>query len=133
MSEDRRPSHAGSEEALCSIEVDEDVFSRDVVTRAAYWFTDRYSVEVSRTSDRRLAVFLRAKNPNARGDRLKEDFRNALIDAQLRSRIADETAQIRTLIVAKAFAEGELLDDAPPGDWRDPVEIRDARPTKRAN
>jgi hypothetical protein len=28
---------------------------------------------------------------------------------------------MRELIVAKAFAEGDLLDDAPIGDWRDPV------------
>jgi His-Xaa-Ser system protein HxsD len=49
------------------------------------------------------------------------DFENALLDAQLRVEISRETSQIRELIVAKAFAEGDLLDDAPVGDWRDPV------------
>jgi len=52
------------------------------------------------------------------------EFQNALLDFQLRVEIGRETKQIRELIVAKAFAEGDLLDDAPVADWRDPVGVR---------
>ena len=52
------------------------------------------------------------------------DFQNAILDFQLRVEIGRETAPIRELIIAKAFAEGDLLDDPPVGDWRDPVGAR---------
>jgi His-Xaa-Ser system protein HxsD len=52
------------------------------------------------------------------------DFQNAILDFQLRIEIGRETGPIRELIVAKAFAEGDLLDEPPVGDWRDPVGTR---------
>ena len=130
MAEHQPPPHLGSGDTLSSIEVDEGVFSRDDVLRASYWFTDQYSVEVSRASEGKLAVLFRPKNPPFDRERLERDFRNALIDARLRTRIAEETAPIRRLIVAKAFAEGELLEDEPVGDWRDPIEAPNERPSK---
>jgi hypothetical protein len=53
------------------------------------------------------------------------EFENSLLDAQLRVEIARETAVVRELIVAKAFAEGDLLEDSPVGDWKDPVASSD--------
>jgi hypothetical protein len=50
------------------------------------------------------------------------EFENALLDHQLRFEIARETATLRELIVAKAFAEGDVLEDPPVGDDSDPVE-----------
>jgi hypothetical protein len=47
------------------------------------------------------------------------EFENALLDHQLRFEIARETATLRELIVAKAFAEGDVLEDPPVGDDRD--------------
>ncbi len=89
--------------------------------RALYWFTDRYRVSVSCADDGTLSVCFNVK-PDAVGiDDLASEFQNALLDAQLRLEIGEETAAIRNLIVAKAFAEGELLEDAPVGDWHDPV------------
>jgi hypothetical protein len=55
-------------------------------------------------------------------DRIVGEFENALLDHQLRFEIARETTTIRELIVAKAFAEGNALEDHPVGDDRDPVE-----------
>ena len=51
------------------------------------------------------------------------EFANALLDWQVRLDIQRETANLRELIVAKAFAEGNLLEDSPIGDDRDPVEV----------
>lgn len=53
---------------------------------------------------------------------LVTDFSNSLLENELRTQIATETGQLRQLIVAKAFAEADLLDDVPPGDFRDPVD-----------
>ena len=51
------------------------------------------------------------------------EFRNELIDQQLRCTLEQQFKDVRTLIVAQAFSEGNLLDpDADGGDYqRDPL------------
>jgi His-Xaa-Ser system protein HxsD len=103
---------------------DESIYSRDVVLRASYWFADRCYVSISHAEPGKLSVTIKAKNSGTDLDALLGEFQNTLLDCQLRVEISRETAQIRELIVAKAFAEGDLLDDAPKGDWRDPIGAR---------
>lgn len=103
--------------------VDETVYSREAVLRACYWFTDRCYLFISRPSPQRLLVSIRAKSGGPSLDSVTGEFGNALLDHQVRQDIERETSRLRELIVAKAFAEGNLLDDAPVGDDRDPVEV----------
>lgn len=103
--------------------VDESVYSREAVLRACYWFTDRCYLFVSRPDPQRLAVSIRPKLSEPALDAVVGEFSNALLDYQVRRDIERETHTIRELIVAKAFAEGNLLDDPPVGDDRDPVEF----------
>jgi His-Xaa-Ser system protein HxsD len=103
--------------------VDETVYSREAVLRACYWFTDRAYLFVSRPDPQRLLVSLRAKPGGPSLDSIAGEFANALLDHQVRQEIERETSRVRELIVAKAFAEGNLLDDLPVGDDRDPVEV----------
>ena len=101
--------------------IDESVYSRAAVLRALHWYTDRLLIQISAQNAPHLAVTLRAKNGASNLSAVLAEFENSLLDAQLRVVIGRETAAIRELIVAKAFAEGDLLDDPPVGDWRDPV------------
>jgi His-Xaa-Ser system protein HxsD len=103
--------------------VDESVYSREALLRTCYWFTDRCYLFVSRPSSGEFSVRIRAKTDGKALDTISGDFENALIDQQVRQDIERETARLRELIVAKAFAEGQDLDDPPVGDDRDPVEI----------
>src|SRR5689334_3302118 len=89
--------------------VDETVYSREAVLRACYWFTDRSYLFVSRFGPERLLVSIRAKPGGASIDSIAGDFANALLDQQVRREIERETSRVRELIVAKAFAEGNLL------------------------
>lgn len=120
----QRPAPAASSSSSATVLVDETIHSREAVLRACYWFTDRCHVFVSRVEPGVLSVRITAKPGGAELDSVVGDFENALLDAQLRREIGQETARIRELIVAKAFAEGDL-DDAPAGEWRDPVGLRD--------
>jgi His-Xaa-Ser system protein HxsD len=104
-----------------TIRIDETVYSRDAVLRACHWFTDRCYLIVSHQDEGSFLVRIRAKADGLNLEAVAGDFENALLDAQLRVEIGRETGKIRELIVAKAFAEGELLDDPPVGDWRDSV------------
>lgn len=58
-------------------------------------------------------------------DELLPDFFEALLDSQLRVEIQEQTAAVRELIIAKAFAESGVLEDPPPGTFEDPVDSRD--------
>jgi len=107
--------------------VDESVYSREVLLRTCYWFTDRCYLFVSRAGSGVFSVRIRAKADGKALDTISGDFENALIDQQVRQDIERETARLRELIVAKAFAEGQDLDDPPVGDDRDPVETMRAK------
>jgi len=101
--------------------VDEAIYSRRAILRALHWYSDQFGISTSTGPDGTFVITMRSKKQNADFQQLVNEFENKLIDAQLRIEIRDETSRIRELIVAKAFAEGDLLDDTPIGDWRDPV------------
>lgn len=101
--------------------LDESVYCHEAVLLACDWFADRCYVSVSRPEAGKLAVAIKAKGSDTDLESLLGELQNALLDWQVRVQIARETAPIRELVVAKAFAEGDLLDDPLVGDWRDPV------------
>ena len=88
--------------------VETSIFSLDVVTRAAYLFTDRYYVLVEKSGDAAVRVSFRPKLGTAPLDILGA-FSNELLDQRLRATIAEETRTIRDLIVAQAFVEADLF------------------------
>jgi His-Xaa-Ser system protein HxsD len=102
--------------------VDETIYSRIAVLKTCYWFTNRCYIFISRHDEQHLAVRLASKPSGIGLAAVAGEFENALLDHQLRFEIARETATIRELIVAKAFAEGNAIEDPPVGDDRDPVE-----------
>jgi His-Xaa-Ser system protein HxsD len=101
--------------------INERIYSREAILRALHWYTDRLLVQVSAGDSTEFAVTLRPRKDGLDFEGILAELENALLDAQLRFEIARETTSIRELIVAKAFAEGDLLDDSPVGDWKDPV------------
>jgi len=103
--------------------VDQGVYSREALLRTCYWFTDRCYVFITRPDSGHYAVNLTQKSGAPVLETVAGEFANALLDWQVRLDIQRETAALRELIVAKAFAEGNLLEDSPVGDDRDPVEV----------
>jgi His-Xaa-Ser system protein HxsD len=101
--------------------VDESIYSRAAIIRASHWYSGKYFVSTSSDKSGTFVVKLRPRNGSADFEKLENEFESVLLDSQLRTEIREETCRIRELIVAKAFAEGDLLDDPPVGDWLDPV------------
>jgi His-Xaa-Ser system protein HxsD len=95
-----------------ALEVDRELFSMDAVLRTAYKFTDRAHVFIQTHDTRpdRWLVVIRSKSNDHQGEALSGDFSNELIDQRLRERLEQQFGDVRTLIVAQAFAEGNLLD-----------------------
>jgi len=110
-----------------TLPVDESIYSRDCLLRTAYWFTDRCYIFITREAAGTFHVTLKAKPATLEHpapeplEAVAGEFCNALLDFELRERIETRTGRVRELIVAKAFSASGLLDDAPPGEVRDPV------------
>ena len=113
------------------LSVDESIYSRDAVLRTSYWFTDRCYLFISRPERGTLIVSMRLKESKPTLDKPVPDlletvageFQNALLDQQLRIDIEQQTRTVRELLIAKAFSEAGVMDDLPPGTFRDPVDL----------
>ncbi len=98
-------------QVLLAIEIDLSLYSLPAVRRACYKFTDHCYLFLSHTEDPGwLAVTLLAKNREQVLCNLAGELYNELLDQQIRETLSLEMGTIRDLIVAQAFAEGNLLD-----------------------
>lgn len=96
---------------LLAIEVDLSLYSLQAVFRACYKLTNRCYLFLSYTEDPGwLAVTLLAKEGAEVSCDLAGELYNELLDQQIRETLSLEMGPIRELIVAQAFAEGNLLD-----------------------
>lgn len=87
--------------------VDASVFSIKTILKTTYWFTDRCYIQLGYSDDKKfIRVILRPKDESQSLDSsIPGDFANALIDHSLRDLVLEETKDIQTVIVRRAFAE----------------------------
>ena len=116
-------------EAVLSI--DKKVYSKSAALRVCYWFSRDLWFDLREQDDCLLMrVGVIVTSPTLSHPEVKQieawlpEILNALADSQLRVDIQAETASIRELIIAKAFAESGVLEDSPPGTFADPVESK---------
>ena len=108
--------------AHVAVPVDLTVYSLDATMRAAYKFTDRCFIFIERdhTHDTAAVVYLIGRSPSSDVAASALELRNELIDQQLRCLLEAQFKDVRTLIVAQAFSEGNLIDaDADAGNYRE--------------
>jgi His-Xaa-Ser system protein HxsD len=87
------------------------VYRLAAIKKAAYRFADRFTAILGSPDQDRLAVSLRFK-ANVAEDAAREvtrQFFQELLDQELREHIADETNAVRTLILAHAFSNADLI------------------------
>jgi His-Xaa-Ser system protein HxsD len=117
-------------ESSATIQLNPRVYSREAILRACYWFTDVAYIRIPESPEDRLIVRVEMKRTtptlaNPKPTNVRDfigEFCNSLLDFELRRQIESETAPVRQLILAKAFSESGILEDAPPGSVADPVE-----------
>ncbi len=93
-----------------SIQFDLSIFSLMAIKHAAYKFGDRCHFEFETEDDSHITVRLRTKAALDNPDHLVGDFRNAVLDEDLRERVGEETKAVRNLLLAQAFSTTSLLD-----------------------
>jgi His-Xaa-Ser system protein HxsD len=111
--------------------VDKRIYSKAAVLRACYWMNRDLHFRIEEEGDFfRITASLQNAKPTLVEPKPKKieevlpEFFDALQDSQLRVEIQVETAAVRELIIAKAFAESGVLEDPPPGTFEDPVETK---------
>ncbi len=103
---------------------DTALYSKDSIFKCLYWYGGKYQTKL--TMEHESLIKIRVKP--LQGDSLSEDslqkllekLERDLIDFNLRDIVTKETKNIRDLLTAKAFSNGEF-DESPPGDFSDPV------------
>ena len=103
--------------------LDSQLYNEAVVFKCFYWYGAEYEVVIDRAADgKSLSVVL---SPRTRAlaaeqvDALVSRVRRDLVDFKTRDIIARETQSIRELLVAKAFANLDELDEPPLGSIAD--------------
>ena len=95
--------------ASLTLEFDESLLSAETVKRAAYRFTGRASFAFERERGRLQCTLLFSPPlPRDEADALAQEFRNEVLDQDLRASIAAETEPMRNAILAYAFSRTGL-------------------------
>ncbi|WP_170069458.1 His-Xaa-Ser system protein HxsD [Spirosoma pollinicola] len=103
---------------------DTALYSKEAVFKCLYWYGNRFHTSVSLLDEATYLIRLRllagqemaATEMELYLQKLERD----LIDFNLRDIVTRETKNVRDLLIAKAFSNGEF-DEDPPGELSDPV------------
>jgi His-Xaa-Ser system protein HxsD len=120
-----RPVAWALNQAHVAVPIDLRLFTLGAVMRAAYRLTDRCFVWLEHSSEdgNALVAYVIGRSPTADVGAAVLELQNELVDQQLRVQLEEQFKDVRTLIVAQAFSEGNLIDpNTDEGDYRnDPV------------
>jgi His-Xaa-Ser system protein HxsD len=114
--------HSVATEQSIIVRFSHDVVSVESLLKACYWFSRDFACEVTEDDAGHSIVSLRPKVPGVSLEGVHDDFMNQALDFALRERVNANTADIRDLLLAKAFSESGVLEDQPQGTFGDPVE-----------
>jgi His-Xaa-Ser system protein HxsD len=103
---------------------DKKIYQESAILKALYWYSEKCFTNIT-TDDKHFIIEVTPKGigkNNAEFDltALAEKIDQDIVDFQLRDIIRKETQNIRDLLVAKAFSNGEF-DEPPVGEISDPV------------
>jgi His-Xaa-Ser system protein HxsD len=94
-----------------TISVNTSVYTTHALFRVCYLFTDTCYIFLSHDLDSSvIKVRFTGKSSDTNLTAIAGEFSNELINQEVRLNVANETKQIRELIVAQAFAEADLLE-----------------------
>ena len=110
-------------ELLTVVRISRDFVSAEAILKACYWFSRDFICEVQEEGADHFRVSLKPKTvASLSSDEVRESFLGQIQDFELRERVTARTKDVRDLLLAKAFAESGVLEDAPQGVFGDAIE-----------
>lgn len=86
-----------------------NIYSREVILRAAYAFIDRYYIHIDK-EDNDYIVFINAKDED--GDvNIARLFENEMISSSIRMQVFQQTHAIREILLGRAMASTMIIND----------------------
>lgn len=86
------------------IRIDKNIYSKEVLLKTAYSFTDRAYLHLSQDENSWIITWTNMPNKDVN----PELFENEMISQQLRAELVSKTTDIRKLLLARAFASSAL-------------------------
>lgn len=97
----------GAEREVAELHFAAGLFDLDAYKKAAYRMSERADIELH-PADGAMRCLLRSRVADTTPDALAAEFRQHVLDYDLRGRIAKETEPVRNLILAHAFSKTGL-------------------------
>jgi His-Xaa-Ser system protein HxsD len=103
---------------------DSSLYSKDSIFKCLYWYGDKYITSVSFADSNTYMISVKPISTNIMSQEeqeiLLQKLQRDLVDFNLRDIVTKETQNVRDLLIAKSFSNGQF-DELPPGDVSDPV------------
>lgn len=93
--------------AVCTF--DTAVYRLSAIKKAAYRLSGRCIVNIELPDPRSAHVTLQCHDASADLPKILVDFHREVTDQELREVVADETAAVRSLLLAQAFSQTSLI------------------------
>lgn len=109
------------QENTINYKLDSNIFSKDAIIKCIYWYTKNFNINLELIGKYFVIQFIpKSSNESFNLDSVIQQLNQDLIDYNLRDIVTKETGNIRDLITAKAFSNGEF-DEEVPGELDDPI------------
>ena len=101
---------------------DVSLYSKDSIFKCLYWYGEKFRTNISFADTNTYRISITPLNPlnNQDLEEYLQKLERDLVDFNLRDIVTKETSNIRDLLIAKAFSNGEF-DELPPENISDPV------------
>jgi His-Xaa-Ser system protein HxsD len=119
--------HEGGQDTVqgapVSVPINHDLISNEALLKTCYWFSRDFTCDVQSIDPGHSVVLLRAKGQTVRAlEDVRDQFMASAMDFALRERVTAKTADVRDLLLAKAFSESGVLEERPQGVFGDAIE-----------
>ena len=101
-----------------------NLFSKEALFKCLYWYSKQFIIDLdSENNTNNYCIKMTPKDDLIDLESILPKLNQDFIDYNLRDIVTKETQNIRDLITAKAFSNGEF-DEDPPGEIDDPIGFR---------
>jgi His-Xaa-Ser system protein HxsD len=91
--------------------LDSSIYSLPAIMNASYEYSEKATIEVEKISEKQVRISLIPKSDGYSTLTLINNFKNLLIDHQVRIMTSQDYHTIREIIVAQAFQPCENIED----------------------
>jgi His-Xaa-Ser system protein HxsD len=110
------------QDASIQLRINHDLVSVEAVLKTCYWFSRDFICDIKEECGFSLVSLTPKASSTVALVEARDTFMSHALDFALRERVTAKTADVRDLLIAKAFSESGILEEEPKGVFGDPLE-----------